>query len=413
MAQTIIDLDPEETYYAYPFMTYKFQTSNEYPVLGERIEFITGVICATLTTPEITSSFEGSTICSETIFDYTITTSIPVDEILWTRNAHPDINNNEAGTGNTAFIHEQLHNTGSSEVTVTYLMTVFTQDCKYENIGAISVTVMPEIDMQINRRFSACINDKVLNIKYRIGIKSAEYKLTFSEEGLKAGFVNMEEYMPLPESNIALRMPKEIGEGKYPATLSIRIGNCEKEYDITLQIIASPQIIAISDKEINLRKHEELDLFVEAEGEVQYQWYLEDEPIDGATNFYYSNKLDISIDGNISVSISNECATQRVDFKVHQIMGTEDIETFDQYKLTVYPNPTARGANFILSLELPKNETPDAAVRILDATGKQVDEFMITKYETVTKLNVAEGTYFIRVSTKSGKELITKIMVKQ
>jgi hypothetical protein len=45
MKETIMGLDPEETYYAYSYMKYKFQTSNAYPVLGERIVFKTGTPC--------------------------------------------------------------------------------------------------------------------------------------------------------------------------------------------------------------------------------------------------------------------------------------------------------------------------------------------------------------------------------
>jgi len=41
MSETITGLDADETYYAYAYMKYKFQTSSEYPVLGERIEFTT------------------------------------------------------------------------------------------------------------------------------------------------------------------------------------------------------------------------------------------------------------------------------------------------------------------------------------------------------------------------------------
>ncbi|MCL2312151.1 MAG: T9SS type A sorting domain-containing protein [Firmicutes bacterium] len=39
MSETINGLDVDETYYAYAYMKYKFQTSQEYPVLGEQISF--------------------------------------------------------------------------------------------------------------------------------------------------------------------------------------------------------------------------------------------------------------------------------------------------------------------------------------------------------------------------------------
>jgi len=50
MSAPITGLTPETQYSAYPFLVYNFQTSSDYPVLGNKISFITE---ATLATPEV------------------------------------------------------------------------------------------------------------------------------------------------------------------------------------------------------------------------------------------------------------------------------------------------------------------------------------------------------------------------
>jgi hypothetical protein len=58
MKETLLNLDRGDTYYAYAYMIYKFQTSDEYPALGERFEFIPG--CSV---PIITATNEDGEIC--------------------------------------------------------------------------------------------------------------------------------------------------------------------------------------------------------------------------------------------------------------------------------------------------------------------------------------------------------------
>jgi hypothetical protein len=70
--------------------------------------------------------------------------------------------------------------------------------------------------------------------------------------------------------------------------------------------------------------------------------------------------------------------------------------------------------NFVtLLLQLPANETPDAAADFYDMSGRKVCAYRLTDYATSLSLNLASGTYLIKVLTKGGQELVSKIMIKK
>jgi hypothetical protein len=314
--ETIKGLDADETYYAYAFMTYNFQTSNVYPVLGAQMTF-------------------KPTVCDE-----------------------------------------QPLVLSASEFTV-------------------------------------CPNASGINLAYDNYTEAAAYKLLFDADGVGAGFSNMDQYVSLPESDLNISVPYGVTAGTYSATLLVRDGDCEKNYYLTIEVTSSPQVVSTSAKDIVVKAGEEFYMLVEAAGAAEYQWYFEGSPIVGATQFFYSDVFDLLKEGIYVVRIANDCGDVFVEFKVHQSLNIPDDITLGNYKLTAYPNPIIKGSKLFLLLEIPEDETLDATAHILDVTGKEVSKHVLTHALTELKLNVAEGTYLVRVNTKSGKELLTKIIVQQ
>ena len=315
MKETIKGLDADETYYAYAFMTYNFQTSHVYPALGERITF-------------------RPTVCDEQPLVFNTTD------------------------------------------------------------------------------FTVCNTAVHVNLSYDNYTEAAVYKLLFDSEGVGAGFTNVSNYLSLPESNFDVSIPYGVSAGTYTATLFVRDGDCEKEYYLTIEVTTSPKIVSTSAKELSVKTGEEFYMLVETAGTAQYQWYFNGTPISGATQFFYSDVFEPLKEGFYVVRILNECGDTFVEFKVNQMLNIPDEVNLGNYKLTVYPNPSIRGTKQYLSLEVPKEETFDATAHIMDVTGKEVSKFTITHTLTELKLNVAEGTYLVKVNTKSGKELLTKIIVQ-
>jgi hypothetical protein len=125
MQEVIRDLEVDIPYYAYAFMTYKFQTSHAYPLLGNQISF----------TP---------TLCNE------------------------------------------------------------------------QPLVLNESE------FSVCNTVASIDLTYNNYTESGSYKLMYDAAGIEAGFVNMNDYVTVPESTIEIAIPYGVNAGVYPATLLLR-----------------------------------------------------------------------------------------------------------------------------------------------------------------------------------------------
>jgi hypothetical protein len=315
MSHLLTDLEPNEQYYTFAFMKYKFQTSNEYPVVGER------------------TGFE---------------------------------------------------------------------------------TTLPEINFDINATTVTCNNEPFVNVAYNINVEEAQYKLLFGSEGMAAGFVNVTEYTDLPDLHINIALPQDLQAGTYAATVYISYGNWEENYDIVIMVNSLPEVTAVSEAEIVLSENEELYLFVEATNTTEYQWYFEDNIINGANESYYLDTYDAVREGTYSVSISNECGSLLHFFNVKKTEPTNSITENEsaKYKVRVYPNPARKGETVSFLFDMPENVTPETSVQIFDMDGRKIGEYQLNDYRTEVSLNYAEGTYLVKVRTKNGHEMIGKIIIQ-
>ncbi|MDR2083733.1 MAG: T9SS type A sorting domain-containing protein [Bacteroidales bacterium] len=265
--------------------------------------------------PYVTSNLHGGTRCSGDNFEYMITASIPVTEISWERLPHPDINNNEGALGVSPYINEILYNTGTSNVTVTYLISMKVGDCEYENIAEIELIVIPNFDLNIGSVFTVCNGESAVNIEYEdLNLEGAQYKLLFSSEAIAAGFVNIPQYIELPSTNIIVPVPQTADLGNYSATLSVRFGSCERDYDIIITINTFPIITNMSDATLYYCDNDKMELFVETEGVVDYQWFFNGSVV--STDSHYTEDFDITKAGEYIVEVSNECGTLTFTFEV-------------------------------------------------------------------------------------------------
>jgi hypothetical protein len=311
LKQTIKHLQPEETYYGYAFMTYSFQTSNTYPVLGTQVSF----------TPE----------------------ACEPHRVVLKEDAVMEICEN-------------------NEITATFL-----QNC---------------LEME----------------------EGYDY-LIFMDNGCTQPFTAFTPDYAMAESHTFYVIAQDLTAG---CTTDL-----EDALEITIAVNPQPIITATSETESHLEENETFYLFVEAQYAMAYQWYFEGALIEGATQFYYTDQFHSSKEGAYTVAISNECNTLYVDFNLYTIINSIiEPRNENNYKLTVYPNPVHYEGNVNLLLETPEGETIDTIAEILDLTGKKVEEYKITQPLTTFKLNVADGSYIVKVNTRSNKILMTKIIVQ-
>jgi hypothetical protein len=315
MSHLLTDLEPDTQYYAFAFMKYKFQTSDEYPMVGERTDFVPTLL---------------------------------------------------------------------------------------------------EINFDINATTVTCNNEPFIDVIYNINVEEAEYKLLFDSESTAAGFVSVTEYTVLPASHIEIALPQGLPQGEYAATLYVSYGSWEENYDIMILVNSLPEVIGASEEEIVLSENEELYLFVEVANATEYQWYFEDNIIDGATESYYLDIYEVAQKGTYSVSISNECGSLLHFFDVKKTEPVNSVTETEatKYNMTVYPNPARQGETVSFLLEVPENVTPEASVLIFDTSGRKAGEYPLNNHKTEISLNYAEGAYLVKVRIKNGREMVSKIIIQ-
>jgi hypothetical protein len=312
LQQTIKNLDLEETYYAYAYMTYKFQTSNAYPVLGTQISFIPEA-CE----PHAVALKENAVkeICEE------------------------------------------------NDITVAFLQNLLEMDEGYDYLIFT--------DEECTEEFTTSIPTDYLTAQ--------THTFYVIAKNIEAGCTT----------------------------------DLEDALQITIAVNPQPTMVTTSETELYLEENETFYLFVEANYATAYQWYFEGTLIEGATQFCYTDQFNSWKEGVYTVAVSNECNTLYIDFNIYKtINGIGEQKNENNYKLTVYPNPIPYESNVNLLLELPDGEMIDAVAQILDITGKKINEYKITQSLTTLKLNVAEGAYIVKVSTRNNRILITKIIVQ-
>jgi len=142
---------------------------------------------------------------------------------------------------------------------------------------------------------------------------------------------------------------------------------------------------------------------------VDYQWYKNGDPIaQHGKNQYYAEKGGFTPQAEYNV-------------RAYKLDGTYDeacpivpnIGKTINPGLTIYPNPTNSGSKITFLLHLPGEEAIDANACIYDMAGKTITQFKITNYLTEVTLNVAAGTYAVKVTTANGDEFADKIMIQK
>ncbi|SFC42640.1 Por secretion system C-terminal sorting domain-containing protein [Flexibacter flexilis DSM 6793] len=127
-----------------------------------------------------------------------------------------------------------------------------------------------------------------------------------------------------------------------------------------------------------------------------YQWYLNNNPIIGATQATYTAVAN----GVYMVRITlNGCAAMSFD----KMITTVSIKDVIDSQVKVYPNPSAG------RVMVETSELSEVSVIVLDQLGRQIQAHTAT--DNITEINLTRGLYFVQVRSKEGVS-IKKIVIE-
>lgn len=144
-----------------------------------------------------------------------------------------------------------------------------------------------------------------------------------------------------------------------------------------------------------------MDGLLTAAANSSYQWYLNDEMIDGATEQTYQ----ATETGNYSVEVTNEfgCVATSDDQLVE--VGVQELLSND---IILFPNPVGD------ELTITFHSAASRTIKLLDAEGRLVKDFGVIskKMFSVDCSALASGAYFIQVVSTEG-DVVAKGFVKE
>lgn len=120
-----------------------------------------------------------------------------------------------------------------------------------------------------------------------------------------------------------------------------------------------------------------------------YQWFINGNPITGATNQYYSPLFN----GNYSVTVTgpNGCSRTSVPY-TFTMSGNVGIEESEMDKINIYPNPTSDILNIVIDDASALNIYQ---YNIMDMRGRAISQGVINGTNTIISLEGYESSMYI------------------
>lgn len=131
-----------------------------------------------------------------------------------------------------------------------------------------------------------------------------------------------------------------------------------------------------------------------------YQWYLNGQPIQGATNPLYVATQAGSY--AVLVTDANGCSASSVPV----IIGVTGLANITNEKIAVYPNPVQNG-NWNLEVG---EKMVGSQIEVFDAEGRIVYKTEIKSIKSEIDFNAAQGVYMLRIT--SGNQYLSQKLVK-
>ncbi len=171
----------------------------------------------------------------------------------------------------------------------------------------------------------------------------------------------------------------------------------------TTPVVSTPLEIEVTTVDVPFIQA--IDSLLAASTDVGVQWYLNGQPISGATSQFYTAsqsgfyQVRVTIDGCTAVSAL---------FSYSHIPTTSDPEQEELQDVVVFPNPTSGG----FTIKIGSKPLVGARVSVYNALQVKIhDAPLVNNVAEIDLGDQPSGAYFVRIETRKGQ--VSKVVVKQ
>ena len=242
-----------------------------------------------------------------------------------------------------------------------------------------------------------CSDEVVLEYTVLSGSPS-EYLISFNGSAIDAGFTNIG-FNPLPPDNeIRFAVPANVF-GSFSGTLTLRNSQSESgPYSFNFTVHPSANLLVSKFNDVILVDNSS-GLFV------GFQWYKNSQIINGATGQFYNDPPGLS--GTYYAQLLTKNGDVVVTCPV-----TINHTGSGRIHVNAYPNPSTNGQSINLNITgLNDDDLSGALLTIINNQGKII--YQDENVKTFNSLNLQgnSGIYFIRITTKEGREFTNKLIL--
>lgn len=209
-------------------------------------------------------------------------------------------------------------------------------------------------------------------------------------------------------------------QGIYQVKATAQVSGSERMSSEAHLVVDMIPTFDLQPADKTIKEGEELLLNVEVSGTepFTYQWYKDDQKIEGATDRVYQvASAELGMTGFYYCEATNKCGTTKstvAQIIVEKAGGVASVTDSNPFNLQITPNPAKH--DIILSFE-SENDTK-LEISILDMTGRVV--YSVTA-NAVTGLNnvtiditnkVSNGTYFVKINNGTKSSVKQVVIVK-
>lgn len=266
---------------------------------------------------------------------------------------------------------------------------------------------MPIPGIQIEDMKPVCSNETEIQIPYEILYPehTMEYVVYFSEEAKNVGFVDKTEYSVLPDRYVTIPVPAGVPQGIYKGSIFLRCDlnpNIISEYPFEIEILGAVRIIRQPVSQVLSCEGGNFNLSVEATGDnLTYQWYHNDQKIEGATSGQYWNVVSPETLGYYYVKVMGTCDTL--------VSDKANVKMYDRTQIVRQPvskTVACEGGNFNLSV----GATGDNLTYQWYYNGKKIEGAVSDSYGDVISAQTV-GIYYVEVTGSCGTVVSEEVTV--